>query len=56
MKYFAVLAALATTAFAQGISINAPTANSGVSPGQSLTVEIQKPVSCAYGLKSREVR
>ncbi|GJE91551.1 hypothetical protein PsYK624_077010 [Phanerochaete sordida] len=44
MKYFAVLAALATTAFAQGISINAPTANSSVSPGQSITVEIQKPV------------
>ncbi|GJE91550.1 hypothetical protein PsYK624_077000 [Phanerochaete sordida] len=44
MKYFATLAALATTAFAQGVFIGAPAANSDVYPGQWITVEVEQPI------------
>lgn len=44
MKYFATLAALATTALAQGVFIGAPAANSSVYPGQWITVEVEQPV------------
>ncbi|EKM52118.1 uncharacterized protein PHACADRAFT_262599, partial [Phanerochaete carnosa HHB-10118-sp] len=45
MKYFAVVAALAATCFAQNIAIGFPAANSTVSPGQSMTVQVNKPDS-----------
>lgn len=44
MKYFAVVAALATTCLAQTIAISAPAANSTVSAGQSITVQVDEPV------------
>ncbi|GJE96144.1 hypothetical protein PsYK624_123370 [Phanerochaete sordida] len=44
MKYFATLAALATTALAQGVFIGAPAANSSVYPGQWITVEVEQPI------------
>ncbi|EKM52099.1 uncharacterized protein PHACADRAFT_165414 [Phanerochaete carnosa HHB-10118-sp] len=43
MKYFAVITALAATCLAQNIVINIPAANSTVSPGQWVTVEVDKP-------------
>ncbi|EKM52095.1 uncharacterized protein PHACADRAFT_212686 [Phanerochaete carnosa HHB-10118-sp] len=45
MNYFVVIAALAATCLAQSIDIGAPAANSTVSPGQSITVEVDKPDS-----------
>ncbi|GJE93146.1 hypothetical protein PsYK624_093050 [Phanerochaete sordida] len=42
MKFFAVLAALATAAFAQNITIASPSAGTGVYPGQQITVDVAK--------------
>ncbi|PCH39944.1 hypothetical protein WOLCODRAFT_142845, partial [Wolfiporia cocos MD-104 SS10] len=42
MKYFAVLASLAATCLAQGLTIQTST-NGTVSPGQQMTVQVGKP-------------
>ncbi|EKM60344.1 uncharacterized protein PHACADRAFT_23720 [Phanerochaete carnosa HHB-10118-sp] len=42
MKYFTVVAALAATGLAQSIVISTPAANSTVSAGQPITVEVDK--------------
>ena len=50
MKFLAVVAALAATCYAQSIFITAPAANSTVSPGQSLIVEVDKPVRLTFSM------
>lgn len=45
MKTFAVLASLVAACYAQSAFIGAPVANSTVTAGQNITVEIDKPVS-----------
>lgn len=47
MKSFFVLASLVATCIAQGIQIGVPAAGTTVSPGQNLTVEVDRPVSTA---------
>ncbi|GJE93145.1 hypothetical protein PsYK624_093040 [Phanerochaete sordida] len=45
MKFFAVIAALATAAFAQNITIISPSSGTSVHAGEQLTVAVAKPNS-----------
>lgn len=45
MKFIGIVAAFAASALAQRIAIGAPPPGSDISPGQSLTVEVDRPVS-----------
>lgn len=52
MKTFAVLASLVAACYAQSAFIGAPVANSTVTAGQNITVEIDKPVSISSPLST----
>ena len=41
----AILAALTTTCFAQGVNIGFPANGTSVSPGSNLIVQVDRPVS-----------
>ena len=45
LPFFVAIAAFATTTFAQGVSIGAPSNHASVTPGKSLKVRVDKPVS-----------
>lgn len=45
MKFIGIVAVFAASALAQRIAIGAPPPGSDISPGQSLTVEVDRPVS-----------